>query len=451
MFIMDSLDKIKNLLDSCLLPQLKHDLDSIPIEREHFTTYHDCLELQLPLLYDWIQQQPNNFVWTDEESCEGAKLEIETKLIVLLCEISSSNTIYQLNRKELISNAERVLQNTPKLTKELDESLFKYYEDKLHNDKWKRQLGAVNGFVKYLEFRFCNALDHDRKMSQKFLMFCLSVALNLRTCYETHYKTLSTTIFLIMLQQGANDDIISMNIHSVIYDAVFKDIHIMDSILFINKQWNCLIKCLDFYTNFDSFTWNYLDDMMEVLLRNISLAPDNAASMCLLKFVNKLIVYFTLNHKEFEDFFIKDLTQMENVNEYRLLANANTSYTCYRWAKSILQMFVIESYKLMQTAENTLQLLQEIHKIYILSILPIKLSVIETHLIIFLNKFIAVLMETIKVHQAKQDIIMPVITSVLETFNYHLKNSDITEKLRRIQQNLAGLLKTEAFTKYITV
>ncbi|KAI8115236.1 hypothetical protein CVS40_12515 [Lucilia cuprina] len=199
---MDSLDKIKNLLDSCLLPQLQHDLDSIPIEREHFTTYHECLELQLPLLYDWIQQQPNIFVWNDEE--KGAKLEIKTKLIVLLCEITSSNTIYQLNRKDLISNAERVLQNTAKLTNELDESLFKYYEDKLHKDKWKRQLGAVNGFVKYLEYRFNNALDHDSKMSQKFLMFCLSVALNVRTCYETHYKTLSTIIFLIMLQQGVN-------------------------------------------------------------------------------------------------------------------------------------------------------------------------------------------------------------------------------------------------------
>ncbi|XP_023300482.2 uncharacterized protein LOC111682719 [Lucilia cuprina] len=444
---MDLLDKIKNLLDSCLLPQLQHDLDSIPIEREHFTTYHECLELQLPLLYDWIQQQPNIFVWNDE----GANLEIKTKLIVLLCEITSSNTIYQLNRKELISNAERVLQNTLKLTNELDESLFKYYEDKLHKDKWKRQLGAVNGFVKYLEYRFYNALDHDSKMSQKFLMFCLSVALNVRTCYETHYKTLSTTIFLIILQQGANDDIISMNIHSVIYDAVFKDISIMDSILFINKQWNCLIKCLDFYTNFDSFTWNYLDDMMEVLLRNISLAPDNVASMCLLKFINKLIVYFTLNHKEFEDFLLQDLAQMENLNECRLLANANTSYTCYRWAKSILQMFIIESHKLMQTVENAQQLLQEMHKIYILAILPIKLSVIETHLIIFLNKFIAVLMEVIKVHQTKPDNIMPVITSLLETFNYHLNNSDITEKLQRIQQNLIGLLKTESFKKYTTI
>lgn len=47
-----------------------------------------------------------------------------------------------------------------------------------------------------------------------------------------------------------------MNIHSVIYDAVFKDIHIMDSELFIEKQFGCLMKCLDFYTDINSFEVN---------------------------------------------------------------------------------------------------------------------------------------------------------------------------------------------------
>ncbi|XP_065360861.1 uncharacterized protein LOC135954594 [Calliphora vicina] len=446
---MDSLEKISDLLKSCLLPELQLDLDSIPIEREHFKTYHDGLKIQLPLLYDWIQQQPNNLVWNDEAT-EITKQEIQACLIVLLCEISFPNSIFQLNQTELILNAERILENTRELSKEVEELIIKYYEEKLHKDKWKRQLGAVHGFVKYLEFRFYHAQDRKKCISQKFLTFCLSVALNIRSCYETHYKTLSTSIFLIMLNRGANDDIISMNIHGVIYDAVFKDIHIMDAIHFIVKQWNCLIKCLDFYKNFDSFTWNYLDDMMEVLLRNISLAPDSATSMCLLKFVNKLIVYFTINHKEFEEFFDKDLTQVENFNEYRSLSSTNTSYTCYRWAKSILQMFIIESHKLMQTTENAKQLLQEMHKIYIMAILPIRLSIIEPHLVIFLKKFMAVLMETIKVHKHQNDIV-PVITSLLETFYFHLQNSDDSKELNKFKQNIYGLLKSEVFEKYTTI
>lgn len=56
---MNSLENLNDLIKSCLLPELKTDLDSIPIEKEHFKAYHECLQLQLPLLYDWIQQRPD--------------------------------------------------------------------------------------------------------------------------------------------------------------------------------------------------------------------------------------------------------------------------------------------------------------------------------------------------------------------------------------------------------
>lgn len=65
--IMETLGKLNDLIKSCLLPELKHDLDSIPIEREHFKAYHESLELQLPVLYDWIQQS-NNLIWNSEAS-----------------------------------------------------------------------------------------------------------------------------------------------------------------------------------------------------------------------------------------------------------------------------------------------------------------------------------------------------------------------------------------------
>lgn len=97
--------------------------------------------------------------------------------------------------------------------------------------------------------------------------------------------------------------------------------------------------------------------MMEVLLRNITLAPESTASICLLKFVGKLIVYFTINNREFEELFAHNVTS-ENINSYRSLGSSNTSYTNYRWCKAILQMFVIESYKLLQKKEICLKLLQ---------------------------------------------------------------------------------------------
>ena len=97
--------------------------------------------------------------------------------------------------------------------------------------------------------------------------------------------------------------------------------------------------------------------MMEVLLRNVSLAPENTASVCLLKFVSKLIVYFTINNQEFEELSAQIITS-KNISTYRSLGSSNTSYTNYRWCKSILQMFVIESHKLMHKKEMCLELLQ---------------------------------------------------------------------------------------------
>lgn len=69
----------------------------------------------------------------------------------MLCELSSPVAIFKLNTNELVKHGERILQNSSYLHKELEELIFKYYEEKLHAGKWKKQLGAVHSFVKYLQ------------------------------------------------------------------------------------------------------------------------------------------------------------------------------------------------------------------------------------------------------------------------------------------------------------
>lgn len=65
------IEMVKELLQTCLLPQLREDLDSIPIGKEHFKSYHECLQIQLPLLYDWIQQH----YWTFDPDGLEQRLE----------------------------------------------------------------------------------------------------------------------------------------------------------------------------------------------------------------------------------------------------------------------------------------------------------------------------------------------------------------------------------------
>lgn len=69
------------------------------------------------------------------------------------------------------------------------------------------------------------------------------------------------------------------------------------------------------------------------------------------------MVYFAINNRELEEKLKTDLTQMNCLKDCRLTFSQNTSYTSYRWAKSILQMFILESHKLKQSPDICLKLL----------------------------------------------------------------------------------------------
>ena len=62
----NKLTYFQDLLKCCFLPELKQDLDSLLIEKEHFVEYHKVLEFQLPALYDFIQQQEKWIMTSDE-------------------------------------------------------------------------------------------------------------------------------------------------------------------------------------------------------------------------------------------------------------------------------------------------------------------------------------------------------------------------------------------------
>lgn len=62
----DKFEFIQDLIRSCTLPELKADLDSVPIESQHFKEYRQVLEHQLPNLYDFVQQN-ETWIWDSRE------------------------------------------------------------------------------------------------------------------------------------------------------------------------------------------------------------------------------------------------------------------------------------------------------------------------------------------------------------------------------------------------
>lgn len=49
------------------------------------------------------------------------------------------------------------------------------------------------------------------------------------------------------------DDIQQLNVHSVIYDNVFKDVQSMETLSGTICNWDCLMLCLDHFMNVDVF------------------------------------------------------------------------------------------------------------------------------------------------------------------------------------------------------
>ncbi|XP_017058681.1 uncharacterized protein LOC108099586 [Drosophila ficusphila] len=419
------------LVQFYMLPELKEDLDNIQLEASQFASYHSLLIQDLPKLYDLVQE----FL---QKSGDAGHEELRVKLILLLCELTAAPTVYQLK-----NDTENLLRNANELAKKLSSNwwestnvqILKYYEQKLHRTCWKKQLGAVHGFGRYLELRYSNK----SRMTTQMLAFALSVGLNVRECYDSIYKELGVKIFSVMLKFSDTKDIQELNVHSVIYDHALKDAYNMESIEAIDSVWNCLYLCLDHFVDLDAFTWNQCDDMLDRLIQNVTMASSPKISICLLQFITRLGYYFTINRSDVEAALSADLSQPDKLAACREECLALNASTSYRWAKAILQMLVLESDKLLQGVEVCTELLQQMLRCYLVCILPIPLQALQPHLPEFYGKFVAVLMECLVTHKHAPSV-LKLVQRFTEIFSFQLENQSI-------QKITASLVEfTEALT-----
>ncbi|EDW96624.2 uncharacterized protein LOC6536328 [Drosophila yakuba] len=401
------------LVEFYMLPELKEDLDNIQLETSQFESYHSLLIQDLPKLYDLVQE----FL---QKTGDAGHEKLRVKLLLLICELTASPTIYQLK-----DDSGNLLRNANELAKKLssnwwestDVQILKYYEKKLHRDGWKKQLGAVHGFGRYLELRY----GKKSRMPTQMLAFALSVGLNVRECYDPIYKQLGVKIFSVMLKYSDPKDIQELNVHSVIYDHALKDAYNMDSIEAIDSVWNCLYLCLDHFVDLDAFTWNQCDDMLDRLIQNVTMASNPKISICLLQFIIRLGYYFTINRSDVETALAMDISEPDKLAACRDQCLALNVSTSYRWAKAILQMLVLESDKLLQGVEVCTALLEQMLRCYLVCIMPIPLQALHPHLPEFYGKFVAVLMECLVAHEKA----LPVLKLVLrftEVFRFQLEN-----------------------------
>lgn len=90
---------------------------------------------------------------------------------------------------------------------------------------------------------------------------------------------------------------------------------------------------------------------MEIAITNVTMASDSSISLCYLQQVSKMEEYFLINQQEMETCWEAGLNIPSSIEHCRNVCATNNSFTMFRWAKRILTMFNVESYKLMQEKE----------------------------------------------------------------------------------------------------
>ncbi|XP_055850307.1 uncharacterized protein LOC129914885 [Episyrphus balteatus] len=198
----------KDLIKSSSVPELTIDLDNTPIESDNFDEYRKILDIQLPMLFDFIQQ--NEELLLSKEYNDDI-LEIKAKLLMLTTEITAHNTLYKIRNEQFLrvfndfiqKNFYKILDDS-----EVEEYVLKHYTQYLKADNWKRHIGTVHGFSRFLELKVSNG----RQLPTKWSSFSLSVGLTIRECHLPAYKELSTQIFQTIITYSVRNYLLGMKL-----------------------------------------------------------------------------------------------------------------------------------------------------------------------------------------------------------------------------------------------
>lgn len=142
------------LIKQCLLPELNREIGERSLEREDFNVFLYGLTENLRLIFDIIAKNKQLLFEPSTETEEFCSY-----LVLLLNEQCGDNGApFQTNEKRLIEHM-RSTENQYfiKILKRKDifEKCLCYYKSKLTIEKWKRNIGAVYGYLRFTEVNCC--------------------------------------------------------------------------------------------------------------------------------------------------------------------------------------------------------------------------------------------------------------------------------------------------------
>ncbi|XP_037911190.1 uncharacterized protein LOC119651609 [Hermetia illucens] len=437
------------LLDESLVPELLHDIDTHYIQDNYYDVFRtNSLDPQLSEIFALLSDQQHLLYKTESRAFDLRRL-----LILLLCEQTASGTIFQTKIKSYLNKLnglvakhfQRILHDDENVV----DAVFDYYKGKLRRNHWKKEIGSIHGFQRFCQLHY---ELHGNQLNKDQCLFALSVAHLFEEHYQPSYKEMGFRLINTVLDATPEDILLDSNVHKVLYHILFRNIPKMFSVAGSFMLWRCLCKCIALMNPSDFSKWVEVDDVIEAVMRKISLEPDS--SVCCYQF-GILLQLGLDNATEIKDLVIIDDIQKFGADEVdfatlRQACKSQSFKVYYKWAKRLLELFLAESHLLLVEKGKAIQMLRAMHTCYIVCITTMPVKVCEPHLIPFLEKFILVLMEVI-INFKKDSTIVQLVEEFLTTISLHLGEESyqqlMSEEASEMKINLEKLLKHSAFGK----
>lgn len=162
---MEARDKIKlctELIQQCLVAKLNQDIGVNQIDSNQFNTYRNILNGNLHLVFDLLHQNKELLLINDNEDYTELLRPLQMNLVLMLCEQTAVNTVYQTDQMVLRQTLEQLMKEhfmEMLRNEQIFLDVLNHYKSLIKVNEWKRYIGAVFGFsqfcnVKWLFYQF---------------------------------------------------------------------------------------------------------------------------------------------------------------------------------------------------------------------------------------------------------------------------------------------------------
>ncbi|XP_031616663.1 uncharacterized protein LOC116336734 [Contarinia nasturtii] len=430
----DTYDLVCEQVKQCLLPELDRDIGDEPLAKEDFSMFRYGLEMNLQLLFDIVAKNERLLL----ESFEGKDNTFRVNFMLLIHQQSGYDEApFQTDSRSISKQIRFLIDKYYK--KIISETIIqtdcsKYYKERLTADKWKRNIGAVYGFLQM------NNL-HQTLIQTKFktddCLFMLSVGMNLTDYFEPSYKKFGLIIFNILIDYGDPVELQKLNIYRVVFEKLIKTlIKIITDESGTVLILSCAYKCIETFDGWRTpVKWNEVDDALEEVMKRIPFEVDNRCTAILFMFVCRVTTLPMEKSRIFSK--LTDVTNLDYVietakksaedkreifNELRNIFSSHHNLLIARWLRRLVKIF--QDRDIIGKAEEIRFMLFIMHILYICAFYgsPWFMGMKWNDL---LHEFVCNLMKLVA-NNFNREMFIEEIYAILDTLKLHLEIAERT-------------------------